>query len=255
MKQHRLGRVEVFRLPRIDDAPAEGDHAATGIADGKHDAVTEAVVVTLAVAQLAALTLDDQAGVDEALAVGVGGAEAPQHLVPRVRRVAKTEARDGFGCQSTLREVIAGARIARQALRVEARDPCHQFEQRLIGAPRAAVDAALVRDFQAQSRGELLDGLRKRQVIVIHEEAEHRTVLAAAEAVIELLVGAHPEGGGLLVVERAAGLVLATGLLQLHACADHLHDVGAGDQLVDEVLGDASQTYGRATRKISPVSA
>ena len=134
-----------------------------------------------------------------------------------------------------------GARVARQAFLVEAGDPRHQLEQRFIGAPRAAVDAALARDFQAEARGELLDRLRKRQVIVIHEEAEHRAVLATAEAVIELLVGAHPEGGGLLVVERAAGLVLATGFLQLHACADHLHDVGAGDQLIDEVLGDASQ--------------
>jgi hypothetical protein len=78
-------------------------------------------------------------------------------------------------------------------------------------------------------------------VIVIHEESEHRAVLAAAEAVVELLVGAHPEGRGFLVVERAAGLVLAPGLLQLHARADDLHDVGAGDEFVDEVLRNASQ--------------
>src|SRR5207237_597166 len=71
-------------------------------------------------------------------------------------------------------------------------------------------------------------------------------VLAAAEAVVELLVRAHRERGGLLVVERAAGLVFAPGLLQRHAGADDLHDVGAGDQLVDEVLGDASQVL-RAT--------
>ena len=63
---------------------------------------------------------------------------------------------------------------------------------------------------------------------------------AAAEAVVELLVRAHGERRRLLVVERAAGLVLAPGALQLHAAADHLDDVGAGDQLVDEVLGDAA---------------
>src|SRR6185312_16427279 len=58
------------------------------------------------------------------------------------------------------------------------------------------------------------------------------------EAMIELLLRAHPEGGGVLVVEGAAGLVLAARFLQLHARADDLHDVRAGDQLVDEALGD-----------------
>ena len=63
---------------------------------------------------------------------------------------------------------------------------------------------------------------------------------AAAEAVVELLVGAHPERRRLLVVERAAGFALAAGLLELHAAADQLHDVGACDQLVDEGLRDAA---------------
>src|SRR6185437_14809589 len=61
---------------------------------------------------------------------------------------------------------------------------------------------------------------------------------ATPEAMIELLLRAHPEGGGFLVVEGAAGLVLAARFLQLHARADDLHDVRAGDQLVDEALGD-----------------
>ena len=59
---------------------------------------------------------------------------------------------------------------------------------------------------------------------------------AAAEAVVELLVGTHPERRRLLVVERAAGLPLAAGLLELHAPADQLDDVGARDQLVEECL-------------------
>jgi len=105
----------------------------------------------------------NQAGVGEALAVGVAGAEAPQHLVPRVHRIAKTEARDGFGCQSTLREVIGGRVPRAPALpRRKRATRANQLEQRLIGAPRAAVDAALVWDLQAEARGELLDRLRKR---------------------------------------------------------------------------------------------
>ena len=91
-------------------------------------------------------------------------------------------------------------------------------------------------------------------MVVVHEEAEHRAVLAAAEAVVELLVRAHPEGRGFLGVERTAGLVLAAGLLQRHAPADEFHDISAGDELVDEVLGDASQVP-RPARQVSRVSA
>src|SRR5215469_18907069 len=88
--------------------------------------------------------------------------------------------------------------------------------------------ARFMRDLEAEPARQLLDGLGKGHAVVLHEEAQHGAVRAAAEAVIELLLGAHPEGGRLLVVERAAGLVFAAGFLQLHARADHLHDVRAG---------------------------
>jgi len=39
-------------------------------------------------------------------------------------------------------------------------------------------------------------------------------------------------------MERAAGLVLAPGLFQWHAGIDHIDDIGAGQQLVDEGLGN-----------------
>src|SRR6185312_6327430 len=76
------------------------------------------------------------------------------------------------------------------------------------------------------------------RTVVYHEESQHRAMRSAAEAVIELLVRADPEGGRLLVVERAAGPELASGLFQLHARADDLHDIRAGDELVDERLGN-----------------
>ena len=76
---------------------------------------------------------------------------------------------------------------------------------------------------------------------------------AAAEAVIELLVDADPERRRLFVVKRAAGFVLATGFLQLHAAADHLDDVGAGDEFVDEMLGDAGHGAGSASGRVAIV--
>ncbi len=68
-------------------------------------------------------------------------------------------------------------------------------------------------------------------------------VLAAAEAVIELLFRADPERGRLFAVERAAGFVLAPLLLERHARADDLGDIGARDQLVDEGFGDSAHVY------------
>jgi hypothetical protein len=100
--------------------------------------------------------------------------------------------------------------------------------------------AALARHLEARARGQVLDGLDEAEVVVLHDEAERGAVRPAAEAVIELLVGADRERRGLLVVERAAGLVFPAGALQLHAAADHLDDVGARDEFVDEVLRDAA---------------
>ena len=96
------------------------------------------------------------------------------------------------------------------------------------------------RHFEADARGQILDGFDEAQVIVLHQEAERRAVRAAAEAVIELLVRHDREGRRFLAVKRAAGLEFLALLFQRHAAADQLDDVGAGDQLVDEVLWNAS---------------
>src|SRR5205823_9458878 len=133
VKQHGLGRVQVLGLAGIDDAPAEAEHAPARITDGKHDAVTEAVVVALAPLPRGPLALDDQAGVGEALAIGVRGAEAAQHLVPGVGRVADREALDGLGGKSPLGEIVAGARFAPGTLRGEGRGARHPLVWRLVG--------------------------------------------------------------------------------------------------------------------------
>src|SRR5205823_9330647 len=138
VKQHGLGRVQVLGLAGIDDAPAEAEHAPARVTDGKHDAVAEPVVVALAPLRRAPLALDDQAGVDEALAIGVRGAEAAQHLVPGVGRVADREALDGLGAKSPLREIVAGARFARETLRVESREARPQLVERGVGAAGGA---------------------------------------------------------------------------------------------------------------------
>src|SRR5262249_38718061 len=224
------------------------------IANRKHHAVAEAVVVALTLPAGAALAFDDETGIAETLALGIAAAETTQHLVPGVGGVADREALAGSGREAALRQVLTCAGLALELLCVEARNARHQLVQRLIRTRRGTVDTAtLVRHLEAEAHGELLDGLGEGHVIVIHEKAERSAVLTAAEAVIELLVRTDPEGRGFLGVERTAGLVLAAGLLQWHARADELHDIGAGDELVDEVLGDASQVPRRA-RRVSRVS-
>ena len=110
-----------------------------------------------------------------------------------------------------------------------------------IGVVAAAtiVGTRLARDLYTGSRREFLDGLREGEAVVVHEEAERGAMRAAAEAVVELFVGAHPERGRLLAVEGAASLVLASRFLERHARADQLDDIGTSDQVVDEGLWDA----------------
>ncbi len=98
----------------------------------------------------------------------------------------------------------------------------------------------LARQFEAGALRQVRHRIEKPHLLVLHEKADHGAVRAAAEAVIELLVGAHPEGRRFLAVERAAGLVFAAGFLQRHARADDLDDIGTRDDFVDERLWNAA---------------
>ena len=152
VKQHRLRGVQVLGLAGIDNAAAEGDDASAVVADGKHDAIAKAIVVPLALANLPALAFDDEARVGEALAVGVLGAETPQHARSRSSPRNRGEALDGLAAQAALRR---GRRVRAHRRRVRSRstrDAAHEFIQRLIGAPRAGVDAGFLRHLQSQAR-------------------------------------------------------------------------------------------------------
>jgi hypothetical protein len=86
--------------------------------------------------------------------------------------------------------------------------------------------------------GQVLHRLDEVHAGVLHQEADGIAVLAAAEAVIELLAGTDRERGRLLAVEGAQPHEIGSALLQLHVAADDFHYVGAGQQLLDERLGD-----------------
>ncbi len=238
VEQRRLRRIQVFRLAALEHPAAETQHAAARIADRKHDAVAEAVIPGLA-PRTRCVALDDQSRGKQRAARLVGGTEPSQHFIPGVGRVADAESFADRLVQPAAAQVGARFLIALQAFLVVARDTREHLAE-LFLAPRWWSAAAFMRHFQSEPPGERFDGFRKRQLFVLHQEAERRAVRAAAKAVIELLVRAHPERRGLLVVKRAAGLVLAPRLLQRHAAADGLDDIRVCDQLVNEALGNAA---------------
>jgi hypothetical protein len=103
--------------------------------------------------------------------------------------------------------------------------------------------ALFVRDLQADRGGQVLDRLDEADAGVLHQEADGAAVRAAAEAVVELLGRADREGGGFLGMEGTAGAVIGARLLQRHVAFDHIDDVDAGKQFLDEAFGDHAEHY------------
>ena len=63
MKQGCFWGIQVLRLALIEDAPTETDHTTPRIANRKHDAIPETIVVARALAALPFLgALDHEAG-------------------------------------------------------------------------------------------------------------------------------------------------------------------------------------------------
>ena len=69
--------------------------------------------------------------------------------------------------------------------------------------------------------GKLLDRVHELHAAIVGEEADRVAMRAAAEAMVEALVVVDREAGRLFIVERAAGLPLASGADQLHRRRDH----------------------------------
>ena len=76
-------------------------------------------------------------------------------------------------------------------------------------------------------------------MLVFHQEAHRIAGGAATEAIIELLVWSHGEGGCFFLVEGAAGAVVAAGFLQGHAGINQLYQVGTGQQIMCEIFRNA----------------
>src|SRR5439155_24983759 len=88
--------------------------------------------------------------------------------------------------------------------------------------------------FHADRFGEIPHRFDIAKALVLDEEGDRVSVSTATEAVIELLGRADGKRGRLLGVERAAGRVVRSALLQRDVALDHFDDVDAMEQFLLE---------------------
>ena len=70
--------------------------------------------------------------------------------------------------------------------------------------------------------------LYEAHVGIVHQESDGSAVGAAAETVVELFILADGKGGGLLVMKRAAGVIVFSGFFQSDPLIDQIDNIGSG---------------------------
>ena len=83
-------------------------------------------------------------------------------------------------------------------------------------------------DLHARPGCKVLDGVDETHALEFHEEADGRSMGAAAEAVIKLFAGADRERGRFLIVERAACRIIPPHLAQRDIRVDDRDNVDPG---------------------------
>jgi len=235
VKHLGLRRIQIFRLPLVDDTAAETDDPAATIVNREHDAIAKAVV------EATAVTLDHEACALEAFVADAVGGQRFVQIAPTLRREADPEPFGDFAGDPAAPEIrnraFSVGRAAQLLLEMRARAFEHVVE---LACSRGLVTARLARDLDTRHGGELFDGLEELEIAVLHQEADGGAVCAAAETVEELLLAAHRERGALLGVERAQGLEIPSGFTQRQMRLDQIDDVDPRNEIVDELLGEAS---------------
>ena len=230
--------VDVLRdgLVLEEGPPAESDDAAAHGVDREHDAVVEAVV------ERAVVPLGTETGLRQVFRLvaflhggfGEGGLG--------FRRPAEPVFRDGLVQQAAGAEIgIAdgAALFGSKLVLVEPEGEFGSGEQAFVALAGSDLLRRLLlfHHFDVVLAGQILQCLHVGKVLIFHHEADCRSGLAAAEALVDALGGGHVEGGGLLVVERTARDVTATPPLQRDEVADHVLDTGRVQNQVDRFLG------------------
>ena len=164
-------------------------------------------------------------------------------VAPAGRRITQAKTRGDLTSQASPLEVVDRARRGLQRGLVVVAGARQNFAQglpllALLGCAGALLRARIaLGNRDAGTLRQLAHGVHERQPLVLHQEADRVAMRAAAEAVIRLPARADREARRLLAVERAQALVHGARALELDMAADDLHDVDAGQQLLDEADG------------------
>ena len=188
----------------------------------------------------ARLALDRQAGADEELLFVAVGERLPSECVARRRAVAESELADRRVRESALAEIgdsdaAALRRVVQRADEVVGRVARNDHHALAVVVATLLFGRLLaLGHFDAVFLRDVLQRLGVGHVLVLHHERDGVAALAAAETLEQSFRWRHDERGGLLVVERAAGLIVDPLFLQRDEVADHLDDVGCR---IDVVYG------------------
>ena len=219
---------------------AEADDLAAHVDDGEHDAVAEPVVAFTVVAR------DHQAGLGQCVALVIR--ERGGKVLPAVRRVADAEFCGDFTAQPAPLEVINGALRLLELLAVIARGGLRhliQIRRDFLGVFSLGISrcGTFVRHIQADAARQFFDCIDIAEPGMLHDEADRRAMRAAAEAMIKLLSLADGKRGGFFVVERATGDEIRAGLLERHVALDHIDDIEAIKQVLNEALWNHARAF------------
>ena len=227
VEQRGLRCVEVLRrVLRVEGTRAEADETLPDVPGGEDEPVAEAVVDTAVLGAHGEARLDDIV-LGEAACNQVVGQGAPI-----VRGIAQLPRRDRLGVEAA-RVAVGACLLAGRTgeVRLEEDRSC------LVGLQETLVLLALLH-LALRGRGEFdagavraeAESLLEVEALAAAHELDHVAARGAgAEAVPGLALRIHDKRRRALVVERAAGLVVAAGLLEVCDIAGHnINDVEAG---------------------------
>ena len=220
---------------------AEGDDAPADGMDGEHHPLAELV------RQASVLPLHDQAGRHKVLRLVAGGAGCVEQRRLAGRRPTQTPLRNRRVLEAPvpvigIADVAAFAAFQLPGEEFGGEFGGQQYALAALPARNLLSRLLLLLDFDVVLLREVAQRFRIGESLVLHQETDRRTRLAAAEAFEDALGRRHIEGRGLLIVERTAGHETGPAALQRHEITDHFFDAGGVQNLVDCLLRNHKET-------------
>ena len=223
--------VHILGLGLVQHTAAEAHHITPHINDRQHQPVAELII------QPPVLPVHRQTGGDQLLLGVALVGHRRQQGIPAVRSRPHTEPHGNAPADAALVQIrlhrrpllgLEDAVIVPGGIPVQRQHPAAKLFRSV---------AALLRYREVGPLGQKSDGIRIGQSLHLHDEVHDAAALLAAEAVVKLLVRQHMEGGSLFVVEGTAAPVAAALGRQRDVAAYNIHNVAAGQQLVQKILG------------------